>query len=225
MNPMTTEQIARLYVIFKTLAPEIKEWIASDEASGIMRAMTERFVLSEEQGRMIPILILRLVTQDLAPESFKAELGKSLAIEENLAKGITEALAKEIIAPIASALRYARINTDLMGFNAPAPEHTAPKTTTPAPIPKTQQSESPAAPFVLHEEPRAETAPRVINTPHSNESDWRIAETEGRPAPRVMIERVVHYSNLRTPLNAAGITEKKIPDRAKPRLPQSKWFV
>lgn len=73
---MTLEQIARLYVIFKTLQPEIKEWIASDDTAAIIQAIAARFVLSDEQEQKLPILILRLVTQDLPlrPAGFPASL-------------------------------------------------------------------------------------------------------------------------------------------------------
>jgi hypothetical protein len=234
---MTLEQIARLYVIFKTLQPEIKEWIASDDTSAIVKAIAARFILSDEQERALPLLILRLVTQDLPPESFKAELAKETGVDAELAKSITEAIAKEVIEPIASALRFGGVNTSLLGFNAPAsPTEVAPATPTPIPIPDPQPvtlkpenevsptDTTPTKPFILHEEPRAtvNAAPdggRSFNYPASSGSI-------GNSPPRVVIERVVHYSQLRTPLNVAS-TNKNIPsgDRAKPKLPQSKWFT
>ena len=116
---MTLEQIARLYVIFKTLQPEIKEWIASDDTAVIIKAIAARFVLSDEQERKLPILVLRLVTQDLPPESFKAELAKELGVDESMAKDITNAIAKDIVGPVAAALRYGGIDTNLLGFNSP----------------------------------------------------------------------------------------------------------
>lgn len=242
---MTLEQIARLYVIFKTLQPEIKEWIASDDTSAITKAIAARFVLSDDQERKLPILILRLVTQDLPPESFKAELAKEMSVDTDLAKGITEAVAKEIIEPIATALRYSGINTALLGFNAPpTPAHPAnevvphatpalqaepPITHTQAvaePTPQVAQppETSPSSPFILHEEPRAATAQSAGGS--FNYSPQVDAGQAGAVPPRVVIERVVHYSQLRTPLNVAT-TNKNIPqgDRPKPKLPQSKWFT
>ena len=238
---MTLEQIARLYVIFKTLQPEIKEWIASDDTSAIIKAIAARFILSDEQERVLPLLVLRLVTQDLPPESFKAELAKEMNVDADLAKSITEAIAKEVIEPIAAALRYGGVNTALLGFNAPAPTsplrpagfegqaptHSEPapqaQTTTEAPT-ETVTTPAPAQPFILHEEPRAAAAQSGARSfSYSPQTDTSVESTT---SPRVVIERVVHYSQLRTPLNIAGTT-RNMPegDRAKPKLPQSKWFT
>lgn len=246
---MTLEQIARLYVIFKTLQPEIKEWIASDDTSALTKAIAARFILSDEQERKLPILILRLVTQDLPPESFKAELAKETGIDAELAKNITEAIAKEIIEPIGAALRYGGVNTALLGFNAPPttphpvsepaprpipePQAEIPTDTvrtatekTPEPPPSlTQPSETSLPnPFILHEEPRAATA--QSGTRSFNYSSQADTTETGVTPPRVVIERVVHYSQLRTPLNVA-VTHNNTPEskRTKPKLPQSKWFL
>lgn len=248
---MTLEQIARLYVIFKTLQPEIKEWIASDDTAAIIKAIAARFILSDEQERALPILILRLVTQDLPPESFKAEVTKETGVEAELAKQITEALAKEVIEPIAAALRYGGVDTNLLGFNAPAtspsglretsaaaPRPVEQKTTQPTSTPITEkpqmttevtptQTPEPAPtiaqPFILHEEPR----PTADGTPKTAQSfNYQVQPEAGKIPPRIVIERVVHYSNLRTPLNVAS-TNKNVPqgERPKPKLPQSKWFI
>ena len=212
---MTLEQIARLYVIFKTLEPEIKEWIASDDTSAIIKAIAARFVLSDEQEQKLPILILRLVTQDLPPESFKAELAKEASVDTELAKNITEAITKEVVEPIAAALRYSGVNTGLLGFNAPPTSPSSAPQADPIPVKTESAPETQApAPFILHEEPRM-AANGMIN-----------GTRQATVSPRVVIERVVHYSQLRTPLNTAG--GSRIPTaggQAKPKLPQSKWFV
>lgn len=237
---MTLEQIARLYVIFKTLQPEIKEWIASDDTSALTKAIAARFILSDEQERKLPILILRLVTQDLPPESFKAELAKETGVDAELAKNITEAIAKEIIEPIGAALRYGGVNTALLGFNAPptVPHPASEQVSRPAPAPQEEMPANPiqaatekapepppapAQPFILHEEPRA-TATQ--NGSRSFSYSSQEGSETGVVAPRVVIERVVHYSQLRTPLNSAS-TNNNIPhgERTKPKLPQSKWFT
>lgn len=237
---MTLEQIARLYVIFKTLQPEIKEWIASDDTSAIVKAIAARFILSDDQERKLPVLILRLVTQDLPPESFKAELAKETGVDEGLAKNITEAIAKEVIEPIGAALRYGGVNTNLLGFNAPASPASLTRlraTSAPDPIPAPQaesaaaspaeaaQAPASAQPFILHEEPRITTDA----TPNGGRPFNYSPEEAGRAGqipPRVVIERVVHYSQLRTPLNvASGNKGTPASGTVKPKLPQSKWFV
>ncbi|MDO8582647.1 MAG: hypothetical protein Q7R63_01505 [bacterium] len=232
---MTLEQIARLYVIFKTLQPEIKEWISSDDTSAIIKAIAARFILSDEQERKLPILILRLVTQDLPPESFKAELAKETGADAELAKNITEAIAKEVIEPIGAALRYSGVNTGLLGFNAPATAPHPASEVMPRPVPAPQApvvetsiiQPAPAVeskPFILHEEPRAAAAQSGARSfSYSPQTD---TGTENTASPRVVIERVVHYSELRTPLNVAS-TNKNIlnGERSKPKLPQSKWFT
>lgn len=233
---MTLEQIARLYVIFKTLQPEIKEWIASDDTSAIIKAIAARFILSDEQERVLPLLVLRLVTQDLPPESFKAELAKETGVDADLAKSITEAIAKEIIEPIAAALRYGGVNTALLGFNAPPTSPSGLRGTSapdPSPTPQAPIVETPiiqpapaveSKPFILHEEPHAVAAQSGARSfSYSPQAD---AAMESAASPRVVIERVVHYSQLRTPLNVAG-TARNAPEgeRTKPKLPQSKWFA
>ncbi len=237
---MTLEQIARLYVIFKTLQPEVKEWIASDDTAAIIKAIAARFVLSDEQERVLPILILRLVTQDLPPESFKAELAKETGVDEGLAKNVTEAVAKEIVEPIAAALRYGGVNTGLLGFNAPAvsPADLARQAPRPVPaavpaaeaVPTAQvpAAETPPAaaaqPFILHEEPRTDAAPLGAGRSFAYAEDAGAAA--GKIPPRVVIERVVHYSQLRTPLNvASGAKASAQGTGAKPKIPQSKWFA
>ncbi|MSR73832.1 MAG: hypothetical protein EXS60_02150 [Candidatus Pacebacteria bacterium] len=235
---MTLEQIARLYVIFKTLQPEVKEWIASDDTSAIIKAITARFILSEEQERALPILILRLVTQDLPPESFKAELAKETGVDAELAKNITEAIAKEVIEPIAAALRYGGVNTNLLGFNAPSPipQPAEQVVSRPTPAPQAevatanpaeaapQKAPVTAQPFILHEEPRTTVTPNATRS--FNYSPQVSAGETGAVPPRVVIERVVHYSQLRTPLNVASTNKATTANGApKPKLPQSKWFV
>src|SRR3989344_4574291 len=155
---MTLEQIARLYVIFKTLQPEIKEWIASDDTSAIIKAIAARFILSDEQERKLPILILRLVTQDLPPESFKAELAKETGADAELTKNITDTIAKEVIEPIAAALRYSGVNTALLGFNAPATAPHPASEAMPRPVPA-PQAETPINPVQAATENAPEPTP------------------------------------------------------------------
>lgn len=235
---MTLEQIARLYVIFKTLQPEIKEWIASDDTAAIIQAIAARFVLSDEQEQKLPILILRLVTQDLPPESFKAELAKDVGVDEGLAKNITEALVKEVITPIGAALRYGGVDTNLVGFNSPAPRspnealaklgspqsEVVPPPSTPVKIIEPSVA-SPSKPFILHEEPQ-----KTAVTPNASQSFTYAPQlgevADGKIPPRVVIERVVHYSELRTPLNIATTHKDALnPERVKSRIPESKWFA
>ncbi len=242
---MTLEQIARLYVIFKTLQPEVKEWIASDDTAAIIKAIAARFVLSDEQERALPILVLRLVTQDLPPESFKAELAKETGADAELAKGVTEAIAKEVIGPVAAALRYGGIDTNLLGFNAPAAPagHAEQAVPRPAPAPQAEvvtpaQAPAPEAPkpataqppvasqkpFILHEEPQA--AASGSSGANRSFSYSPQTETGTKVPPRVVIERVVHYSQLRTPLNVAGARKSILQgERPQPKMPQSKWFI
>ena len=177
----------------------------------------------------------------MPPESFKAELAKETGVDENLATNITEALAKEVIGPVAAALRYARVDTNLLGFNAPAeaarpieqpqPE-TSPVPATPKPSVATEPpviptpAPTPTEPFILHEEPRVNA--NTSASPNRQPSYAAAPEENltGKIPPRVVIERVVHYSALRTPLNTAG-RGSAVSHGAKPepKLPQSKWFI
>lgn len=250
---MTAEQITNLYIAFKTLSPEIKERLTSDEASNEIDTMSKQYILSTDQEMELPLLLLRLVTQNLPPEQFKSALAEALAIDHALAEKITDALAEKILAPIKQPLQSAGVNIDLLKFDTPhqnefdagqAPHQGALDAgQTPAPekiaadtIPQNQQSASSAQnptppiqnkPFVLHEEPSfsrdgentiVDAKPSFIFNPAETMNTLR----ESAPA-KVIIERVVHYNQLRTPLHHTSVPPLDSKKEIKP--PKTKWFI
>lgn len=234
---MTAEQITNLYIVFKTLVPEVKEWLTSDEVSGEITTLTKQLVLSDDQEMELPLIILRLVTQNLPPEQFKSVLQETLAIDHALAEKITDALAEKILAPIKQPLQFAGVNIDLLKFDTPRQSEPdvrqAPKTPPVEPIEKLESSvQSPASrvhskPFVLHEEPSfSRGAENNILEPKPsfifNPAETMNAPRESVPA-KVIIERVVHYNQLRTPFNQTGIP--KLDSRKEIKPPKTKWFI
>ncbi len=232
---MTSLQLAALHAAFRVLQPEIREWLTSDEAMEAIGAVGERLVLSREQKIQLPVLILRLVTQDISPESFKSEIAQALSVAPDIAAQATTMLAETVFAPVAQALRFSGIDTTALGFDSPAAppaaQTIAPDSNFPTfPKKETQSPPSPPSfgeqeikPFILHKEPKTEQA-EAPRPSFSFISESSGAFGESAPAPKVIIERVVHYSNLRS-----SLTEPRRP-RAEPKMeairkPSSRWFV
>ena len=245
---MNAAQLAGLYAAFKTLQPEIREWLTSDEAAAATRLVAERLILSRAQETQLPILILRLVAQDIPPESFKAEVAQALSVTPDIAEQAIAGIAEGVLAPVAQGLRFAGIDISLLGFDAPPIPTATPQTPEPmpartmdfpapepAPFPAEVSAPEPAppapaapapqipsiTPFIIHAEPKAARAaapkPSFSFAP---QAPARAAESG--PAPKVMIERVVHYTNLRSSLTEPSRvrTERREP----PRAPESRWF-
>lgn len=239
---MTTEQINSINISFRSLPEEIKDWLTSKEAGDMMLEIIQQFVLSHNQQLAAPFLLMRLVTQNLPPEQFKSTLAEVLAIDHALAEKITDALAEKILAPIKQPLQSAGVNIDLLKFDTPRQsELNAPQAPTPEKIaanqtPQNPQSQSNAQnsapniqnkPFVLHEEPSFSRGAEnnILNTKPSfifNPAETMNAPRESLPA-KVIIERVVHYNQLRTPFNQTSIP--KLDSRKEIKPPQTKWFI
>ena len=233
---MTAAQMAALLAAFRTLQPELREWLTSDEAMAATAAIAERLVLSREQEMRLPTLILRLATGDLAPESFKAETARTLDVEPDIAAQATKIVAETILAPVAQALRFAGIDTRSMGFDAPAAQAPqaerfplplpAPLPEAPAPVPeKTDAPETPvmAKPFILHEEPKS-GRPDTAKPSFSFVPDDRARFAESAPPAKVTIERIVHYTNLRSSFTEPARAKAPAPEGDAIEKPPSKWF-
>lgn len=231
--------LANLYAVFKTLQPELRAWLTSDEAMAVIEAIAGEFVLSKAQERQIPTLILRLVTQDIAPESFKAALAERLTISPDIATQIAESMRTGIFAPVEQVLRFNGVDVSAIGLDTPLrpsdsggqaplrsptppapapmpiatpptpmppptlqPTPTQPASTAPAPTP------APAQPFILHAEPKV-SAPEPVKPSFSFTSPTRSDSPRKTSAPKVVIERVVHYGALTTPLNQPTAQQKR----------------
>ena len=234
---MTAAQMAALIAAFRTLQPELREWLTSDEAMAATAAIAERLVLSRDQEMRLPTLILRLATGDLAPESFKAEAAQALGVGSDIAEQATKGIAETILAPIAQALRFAGVDIESMGFDAPAAQ-AVPRERFPMPRPaalpetqaqapaKTDAPETPAKakPFMLHEEPQA-ARPDAIKPSFSFVPDDRAHFGESAPPAKVTIERIVHYANLRSSMTEPSRAKAPAPEGDTIRKPSSKWFA
>ncbi len=217
MNP---EQVAHLYLALKTLPADAQTWLASDTAAEEIITISKRYVLSDNQEIHLPFMIVRLVTQNIPPENFKQEIMKKLAIDQELADRITDALKEKILMPIEQPLKFAGVDIDLLRYNAPAASMALPvPQITPSPA-TTDKSFSAVQdkPFILHEEPSSspQQSSFIFN------ADDTINQSLQTAPPKVIIERVVHYTALRTPLTQAAVMIKEKAGRI--TIPKSKWF-
>ncbi len=265
MNP---RNLANLYAIFRTLQPELRAWLTSDEVIALVGTIGQELVLSSDQRTEIPILVLRLVTQDITPESFKAEISQALGVDSRISEQAMKRIAELILAPIAQPLRFNGVDISLVGFDtpasaatptpepmpaptlipiptqAPAPLSNPTPTPVPAPIPMPEGPISPptpqppkletlravpppppptsSQPFILHAEPKR-AAPETIKPSFTFTPPASPRFTETKIAPKVVIERIVHYSRLTTPLNQAP--KRVVRNEAGGVVtPHSRWF-
>ncbi len=218
---MTIQQITTLHAAFRTLQPEIREWLTSDEVLAATGAIAERLILSRAQEIQLPLLIVRLVTQNIPPESFKAEVVQALTLSPEVAEQIISSIVETILAPIAPALSFAGVDVALVGFNAPTTPFKLPEASPPTPF-KYQETNL-NKPFILHEEP---PAPRVESPRPSFlfvPSESARFEKTAAP-PKVTIERIVHYTNLRSSLTEPNASAPANAPTAIQK-PNSKWFT
>lgn len=221
---MNHDQIINLYAAVKTLPPEAAAWLTSDDLVIRVTALSKELVLSREQEIQLPLLILRLAAQNLPAENFRQETMDVLNADQKLTDNIVDALKEQIFTPIAEPLMKAGIDIDRLRYNAPGAVPLSPiskKTPETPPLPNTANK-----PFILHEEPSSfpqkntasVAAPSFIFSP----GDTVNPSLQSAP-PKVIIERVVHYSPLRTPLAQPAAKTKK--RNADVTVPKSKWFT
>lgn len=225
---MNLEQITNLYTIFQSLSSEIKDWFLEEKTNKDIQGVVRQFVLSDDQALKIPFLLLRLVTQNLPPEQFKAALAEALTIDHALAEKITNALAEKILAPIKDPLKTAGVDIELLKFDTPVNEQIANRKSQ-IPQPSVQHLEPgiQSKPFVLHAEPsfsrnEEHTAPDTKPSFIFNPAETIDAPRASAPA-KVIIERVVHYNQLRTPLNQTSIPKPNV--KKEVGVPKTKWFI
>ena len=217
---MNDEQIASLYTVFKTLPDEVTTWLTSEQVSAALATLGKQYVLSDEQSLELPFLLLRLVTENIPPEQFVGELSRSTSLPTDTVQRITDEIKTTILTPIEKPLRFLGIDIALLKFGA-----TAPAATPPSPIKPIQKtSSSTTQPFILHEEPSFTPTPQPVLgfTPPPQEVG-RFTPPPPTTPPKVIIERVVHYSLLYTPFTQASL-QKNRPEK-QVGVPKSKWFV
>ena len=117
---MNQERISQLYALFRTLPQEVKDRVSSDEAHEALASLSRTLVLEDAQAAKLPLLVLRLVTQDLAPEAVKGEVGRELAVAADLAERITAEVKNGVLAPVSQALMFTGVDISRLGLDASA---------------------------------------------------------------------------------------------------------
>lgn len=206
---MTQERISQLYAAFRTLPEEVKDRISSDEAHEILADLARTLVLSDAQALGLPLLILRLTVQDLAPESFKAEAMQELGMDSGLAERITDDVRGKILAPVAQPLMFGGVDITRLGLDAAAttaePMPHAPPVAHeifPSAFPAINPNSPPPAEPVPAAAPTADVpAPFILHEEITSSRYAQRAPAEAVTASRPAAERIVHYNRLYTPLN------------------------
>lgn len=122
----------------QSLPEHIWDWLTSDAATLSITEINNRLGFKSERRRIIPSLILKLITQSLDPMDFINELSHELNISFQAAKAISEEIESRILKPIEAELRRdVGVDVKLIYFGKPGPRAVAPTPTpeTPAPIP------------------------------------------------------------------------------------------
>ena len=216
-----------LFNDFQALPETIKTWLASDHCAIYISEINKKLGIKGNRRSIIPTLTLRLVTQDLAPQDFIQELADNLNVGYPIAKSLTEEIEAKILHPIELGLRRdAGVDIKLIYLEeagakpippitaAPTPPKPAPTPIihpTPPSIPPISKVPAPASPIQpitaeLPAEEKSAIAPRVIYHERAVEEApmpvFQAAPTVNKPEIRPVSARIVHYSNLITPLTS-----------------------
>lgn len=223
------EKAQSLHLVLQSLPEEVRAWLNSEEVGDLITLISQNYLLKDQQLYLLPELLLRLVTSDLEPAAFTAELQRGLGVDETTAKKITSDLKQKVLEPIRQPLGIMGIDLNLLEFRTPLP---APPPPPPLPPPPGRVSQPPTAPtlpnqpFILYQEKALE--PVGLVRPILPPTLQLFPKTAGPPAggateaPQVQVERIVHYTNLYTPLTRLALKKKAEP---KISLPRSRWFI
>lgn len=157
--------LANLYAVFRTLQPELRAWLTSEEAMAVIETIATTFVLSKAQERQLPLLILRLVTQDTPPESFKSALAERLGVSRDIAQNIAQAMREGIFSPVEQALRFNGVDTSAIGLDAPLTSMPVPPPPAPAPMPTPMPPPSTPPPITTPPSQKPAPEPAPVPTP------------------------------------------------------------
>ncbi len=110
-----------LHTAFLALPRRIKDWLASDQITFLLREITDRLGLSENKVAKISKLILRLIVQDLELLEFINELAHELDTSFQTAKTIAQDIEMKVLKPIENDLRKEiGIDLKLIYFGKPS---------------------------------------------------------------------------------------------------------
>lgn len=200
-NQTTTYSLAEE---FDTLPEAIKTWLASDHATIYVSEINKKLGIKGERRGIIPTLVLRLVTKDLEPRDFIPELAAELNIGQPIAKSLAEEIEAKILHPIELGLRRdAGVDIKLIYLGETAEKTVAPAAppvTGKIPPPTAEISRPPIPPITKPQLPTAPTAPEE-KPAISPRIIYRERDFQAKPEIKPASARIVHYSNLITPLS------------------------
>lgn len=103
----------------RNLPQEIRLWLASDSTAEEVRRINSELDLQDEERRLIPHLLFRLVVKDLTPEHFTETLSDWLDIAPSSANTIAKEIKDRILAPASAPLRSWGIEISLIRLIEP----------------------------------------------------------------------------------------------------------
>lgn len=186
---------------FQALPERIKDWASSDSTTFLIAEINNRLGLKEGRRRIIPSLILRLITQNLEPQDFINELANELAIGFQAAKSIADDIENHILRSIENELRRdAGVDVKLIRFGQLRPSK-------PLEIPKPM----PAQEKIKPTEPIVDLQSFQIK---KGAAKLKPAETEPEPPPATPF--ILHQADQITQTAIKSSLNIKVPDFSRP---------
>ncbi|MDO8585212.1 MAG: hypothetical protein Q7R85_03820 [bacterium] len=154
-NTATPQELRQAFV---ELPDNVRQWLASEKILAVVIDINERLEYFGDKVSVIPWLITRLATKDLAPKYFMSELRDYLVVSDDEARAITEEIDKRILRPIEPALNRLDIDLNSLYLGQAAP--VAAQNLAPQPISQMSPirpmspitEEMPTGPVILHTE-------------------------------------------------------------------------
>lgn len=117
---MPEKPTASVSAAFQSLPENIRDWATSDSTMFSISEINARLGLKEEKKRVIPSLVLRLITQNLDPQDFINELSYELGTSFQTAKSISQDIENSILKPVENELRKdVGVDVKLIYFGQP----------------------------------------------------------------------------------------------------------
>ena len=170
---MAEQQTNSIALAFQSLPENIRDWATSDSTMFSISEINTRLGLKEEKRRILPSLILRLITQNIDPQDFINELSYELNISFQTAKSIAQDIENSILKPIENELRKdVGVDVKLIYFGQPVARRPEAKFIIPnSQLPSSEiQKQAPPAPIApsplpISQTPKLETAPPPPSLP------------------------------------------------------------
>lgn len=207
------EQQTDISSTIQSLPEHVWDWLTSDAATLSITEINNRLGFKSERRRIIPSLILKLITQNLDPMDFINELSHELNIGFQAAKAISEEIESRILKPIESELRRdVGVDVKLIYFGKPSTQRAEPKIQVAAPLLSKAPEPAPTPlpttvlPPPLAAEALAKEAPLPPKPVISGPTEWEKLRREIPPAPEIPISPfILHQENA--PVSVASKTK------------------